>query len=442
MENQTPLNIFIMYAPEDIGALRELKTQLQPLVRGKSIVIWDDGDMLPGHDRTVTLTNRLQHADLVLVLISKDFLASEEQYALLQKALAGRATTKQVLIPVILRACLWQEAFEISQFQVLPPNGQPVYSSQSARSDEAMLLVAEGVKKAVDALRENKKSSSSTPKLKFNPHHQFTCDRTGQYEAFIKLLNDASRDRCHFFYLFGGEAQAHRGIFQRFVNRLKGIDLDYLHANRTSGFEVAHYSISVPCMEDMDCLKDELSRMILAEMEINDQEMERMAEKNLAFGLAKSPLLSKISPQGKILFHFNITEALWDAQVIPELTRAFVKDFCLKNLPPDAPELFFFFSVEYDDDNQTIREEVRTALGKAELLKSLGELKMVNPSHIEKWFALYEVFWETSIERRRTKNRYFDTQNAEMFMEEVQILLKKVIDDINNEEKYGKRNQY
>lgn len=275
---------------------------------------------------------------------------------------------------------------------------------------------------------------------RFGPHHQFACDREELYSEFVKLLNNPARPRIHFFSMFGGEAQAHRGIFTRCVNRLEGVDLSHLNPERTSGYLVKDFPVTVPYLEDVRYLEIELPRMILAEMGIGDKEMEQMGEKNLAFGLAKSPLLSRFGSDDKVLFHLSITEALWNARIVPDMTRRFIRNFCLANLPDEAPELFFFFSIEYDDDNRDIRDQVSGALIAAEFLVNLGELKMVTRAQVAGWFTLYKDYWETVSDRKQTQARYFGDQPDEMYMDEVQVKLKKIIEEINKEEKNGKRN--
>lgn len=284
---------------------------------------------------------------------------------------------------------------------------------------------------------KEKQLDSVTTKL--NPQHQFTCNRKEQYNEFLILLSNQNRTRQHFLYIFGGESQAHRGFFQRCVNRLKGADLDHIHPSRGSDFQIESFVISIPCLENIYCLEIELSRIVLARLEISEKEIGKIREWNLALGIAKSPLLSHFSSDGKIFFHFSITEALWNVQIVPNLLRSFIKDFCLQNLTTETPELFFFFSVEYDDDNHSIRSEIASAMQKAQFLKGLGELKMVSESDVNNWFSFYGNFWETASERKATKNKYFGEKTPEMYMDEVQLRLKKVINEINNNEKYVRR---
>jgi hypothetical protein len=54
---------------------------------------------------------------------------------------------------VIVRPCVWQDAFNVSQFQVLPADAKPIFSSALKDYDEAMVSVVEGVKRVTKKLR-------------------------------------------------------------------------------------------------------------------------------------------------------------------------------------------------------------------------------------------------------------------------------------------------
>ena len=283
-------------------------------------------------------------------------------------------------------------------------------------------------------LKEFKKEElKDTHKVKFNPHHQFTCDRSEQYNTFTKIIDTSPRQKIHFFYLFGGEAQKHESIFTRFVNRLKGIE-------HLTGYDVIDVSINITPDIDLRELEREFSYEILKELGNPEASWPSKKERSLAHGLLSGTRTQQLQKTGKVLFHLNITDALWDAHIVPEQTINFIQNFCLKEeLLKDGPEVFFFFSIEYSDENQKIRGEVGEALNNPTYLKSLGELKMVTKKHIDDWFLTYKKMWDDPDERKETQNKYFKDDLPEMFMSKVQLKLKKVINEINDEEKYDQR---
>lgn len=434
-------SVFISYRIDDTLTQAGRLHQSLEAKLGKGTVFYDKTCIEAGMKWDEVLEEKVGAAQVILVLYkegkkwlgvddfgqrrmdnSKDWVRREVETGLFQR---------KVVIPVLINEAKLppEAALPEALRPLLKCQGLPI---REAFWDNDLVPLMAQIEKAIGKTPTSGLFKNE-PKVKFHPEHQYACDRNEQFQPFISLLANAARPRQHFFYIFGGEAQAHRGIFRRCVNRLKGVE-------RSTGFQVFDFSFVVPCLEDVQCLEVELPHTILSELEILDIEMEKMAEKTLAFGLAKSPSLSKLDTNGKVFFHFSITESLWNAGIVPNLTRDFIQNFCLRNLPADAPELFFFFSVEYDDDNQSLCNEIAEALEKADFVKNLGELKMVRDEHIEQWFQTHKMHWETVEERKATKARHFGEKAPEMFMDTVQTKLKKVINEINNDDINGKRN--
>lgn len=327
-----------------------------------------------------------------------------------------------LLNDVLLHSARWNDLLHQIQRGIISTENAALQKNQ----------IVYGLLTLVETLEEKSDQGNSRPK--FSLHHALTCDRKEQFfEGFLPLVTAANRSRHHFFYLYGGEMQAHKSLFLRCVNRLKGIDLDHLPSSRNNRPEVADFSITIPYLDNLDHLYSEISRMILAELGLDDREIESLSDNCIVNGLARSSKYSQIGREGKLLFHLSINEGVWHPIKVPSFTLKFIENFCLKNLSDTSPEFFFFFSVEYDDDNQMIQKEIETALSNSNYMKSLGELKMVNDRHVEEWFGVYKDVWETTSERKAMKKRYFGDPPFELYMEEVQIKLKKVIHEINGE---------
>lgn len=297
-----------------------------------------------------------------------------------------------------------------------------------------------GKKSEQEQQRQQQDSRSASGRPKFSLYHQYTCDRSPQVGQFIRKQTGKGARKVHFFYLYGGERQAHVGIFRRFVGRLKGADLDYLNPKRSAGFDVLDFSVVMARVEDLSFLGTELPRMLMAEMIISEKDMEAVAEKNLAFALKKSPMLSGLGASDKICVHLIVSEMIWDKTLLPAAMRGFIESFCLNGLPANAPEIFFFFSIQYEDEDQRICKEVKVALQDATYMESLGELTMVTETDIKAWFSTYQQFWETASRRHAWREEHFGAQTPDMYMEEVQEILEMIIKKINDSEKDANRN--
>lgn len=163
MQELQPLKIFIVYAREDAEALKELRAQFIPVARSERLEVWYDGEILPGQHWDKEIKTQLRSADIILLFISKYFFASEYiQSTELKEALERHEVGKSVVVPVIVRPCAWQDAFDVSKFQALPANANPIFSSHWRDPDEAMVSVVEGVKKVARRIKAERIQKEAT----------------------------------------------------------------------------------------------------------------------------------------------------------------------------------------------------------------------------------------------------------------------------------------
>lgn len=72
-----PVEIFCCYARKDQELLNALKTHLFPLQRQQLIRIWNDTNITPGTIWKEEINKNLNSANIILLLVSPDFMASE-----------------------------------------------------------------------------------------------------------------------------------------------------------------------------------------------------------------------------------------------------------------------------------------------------------------------------------------------------------------------------
>jgi TPR repeat protein len=148
MPDSSPLRLFIIYAREDQPALLELKAHLRPLEKRGGLTVWYDGEILPGEDWDKAIKARLAAADIVLLLISSSFFTSDYiEKEELKKALERHRKGEAMVVPVIVRHCVWNEHPEISALQALPSNAKPI--SSWSDTDEAFTDVVRGMQRLV-----------------------------------------------------------------------------------------------------------------------------------------------------------------------------------------------------------------------------------------------------------------------------------------------------
>lgn len=101
--------------------LDRLKKHLYVLERAGQIEMWDDRNIKPGNTREEVIERQLADARIILLLLSPDFIASDDCYALQEKVMEGNAK----VIPILLRSCAWKST-PLGNLQVLPRDERPI----------------------------------------------------------------------------------------------------------------------------------------------------------------------------------------------------------------------------------------------------------------------------------------------------------------------------
>jgi hypothetical protein len=110
-----------------------------------------------GEDWRGTIDERIERADLVLLLVSSAFLASDYCWDVeLKRAMERHARGEVRVVPIILRPCDWDRA-PFAKLRPLPSGGVPVTGAGSWTSvDAALLDVTQGIEAAAGAIAERK----------------------------------------------------------------------------------------------------------------------------------------------------------------------------------------------------------------------------------------------------------------------------------------------
>ncbi|MFM9949941.1 MAG: SUMF1/EgtB/PvdO family nonheme iron enzyme [Saprospiraceae bacterium] len=140
--------IFIAYARKDAALLEELRIHLHPLERTKRAIIWYDGNIEPGAVWEDAIKENLHAADLILLLVSADAIASDYFYEKeMADALERHERGEARVVPLIIKPCAWK-ATPLARLQALPKDAKPV-SSWNDRDEawndavEAVLVLIE-----------------------------------------------------------------------------------------------------------------------------------------------------------------------------------------------------------------------------------------------------------------------------------------------------------
>jgi hypothetical protein len=149
-----PIAIFYCYASEDEFYCKELEKQLSILRRTKLITSWHSLNIQAG-DVTQNETDRaLQAADIVLLLVSPDFMASDRLYKeQVKPALLQHETGTKIVIPIIVRETAEWEDSEFGRLYPLPREKRPVKAWED--SDAAFASIARDIRIVVEGLKSS-----------------------------------------------------------------------------------------------------------------------------------------------------------------------------------------------------------------------------------------------------------------------------------------------
>jgi len=154
----TPVDIFIAYSHEDLSYKNVLKKFLVPMLRAKKITLWDDYDIKAGQEWDNIIKKRLYGADIVLLLLSVDSLASEYFYGQeVEASLERHQKGEAVVIPVILRHCDWKNTL-LSSLEALPEKGKPVLAWSP--QEEAFQDIVSRLREVVEEIQTKKNHAS------------------------------------------------------------------------------------------------------------------------------------------------------------------------------------------------------------------------------------------------------------------------------------------
>ncbi|MFN7926990.1 MAG: TIR domain-containing protein [Blastocatellia bacterium] len=153
----SPLRVFVSYAHKDGPLVEELSNHLKLLEREGVIQSWIDKMIPAGNNWTRKIETYLAEADIVLLLISPDYLASDYTYSVeLPAALKKNETHKAITIPILLRPTAWQNS-PLSSLQAAPANGMPITKWENR--DEAWLAVMENIRAAASQLLQQRQAA-------------------------------------------------------------------------------------------------------------------------------------------------------------------------------------------------------------------------------------------------------------------------------------------
>lgn len=147
------VRVFVSYAHDDAALLERLRAHLAVLEREGLISAWDDREILGGENWADEIDERLAAADIILLLVTADFIQSDYCWGKeLKRALERNADPKDkaIVIPVILKACDWKTP-ALKRLQALPQGARPMADWKT--EDHFFAEVVGGLRSRIERLQ-------------------------------------------------------------------------------------------------------------------------------------------------------------------------------------------------------------------------------------------------------------------------------------------------
>ncbi|MGB3548759.1 MAG: TIR domain-containing protein [Saprospiraceae bacterium] len=143
--------VFVSYAREDRKYVEELEKNMAVLRRQGYVSSWDDSKIKPGESWSADIEENLRAADVIIYLVSADFLNSDYIYNKERPWAEEMARTKGVkIISIIIRSCDWTSD-PLAQRQVIPQNdlGRIVPVAEWESLDKAYTKVIKSLREII-----------------------------------------------------------------------------------------------------------------------------------------------------------------------------------------------------------------------------------------------------------------------------------------------------
>ena len=177
--------IFISYSREDEAWLKKLRTHLSVAVaQGMSLNLFSDTDIQPGQEWRKRLDEELLHADIVVMLITPDFVSSkfiqEEEIPVIK---ARWEAGKVKIFPILVRSSAVKWDPFLSKLQWLPAGGRAIAEYPVEHQDRLLTEITDKIFTThLEARQEN-----DTPDMGAT-EPEATGEDTAQEERFRKNL--------------------------------------------------------------------------------------------------------------------------------------------------------------------------------------------------------------------------------------------------------------
>lgn len=392
------LNVFIGYAPKDEEHCQELATFIKPL----PINAWHEGKIMAGKVMDMEVKNHLQQADIILLLLSADFLANENNIydEVLIAAQQRHNDGSVVVVPIILSYCLWKYS-PFKDLKHLPADEKPVLR-QGGDSHALFYEIAEALGGIIANFAPANKTvpsglvaNNQEKRITFGSHIHKLCDRDTQNASFrsdfMQKVN--STKNPHIFILYGAQNQRHHSLHDAFeVTTIK----DIIERKYGLGESVTTHKKNTPILtlKDLQKSQEVFKANLSHALEVVDRIFQSGSEIAHCEGFQKYKM---------VLISHDISQKNWN-KLVPDFLRWYINEFW--NFVPiwqDIPQIIVLINVLWDNNapaqtTNTLQKQLcKLETGNCTVLDELGNvttgdvISWLNNYHLRDYYSSEEL---------------------------------------------------
>jgi len=147
LEQSLPVRLFYSYSHKDESFREDLETHLKLLHRRELIEPWHDRNIEAGDEWKQVIDQNLEAADIILLLVSANFIASDYCYEKeMKRALEKHDRKEARVVPVIVRDCNWTKC-PFGNLKAVPKDGKAI--TKWRPKDSGWRNVSEEIEKVI-----------------------------------------------------------------------------------------------------------------------------------------------------------------------------------------------------------------------------------------------------------------------------------------------------
>jgi hypothetical protein len=160
--DEQQIYVFVSYSHKDRRWVERLEIHLKPLGRDYNVIYFDDTKIRPGADWRGEIRSAVERANVAVLVISADYLASEFiQEDELPPLLKAAQDEGALILPLIVSPSLFMRQPQLARFQAINDPAEPLISATLGEQEAAFVRIADAILEKASVRRKPQKMGTN-----------------------------------------------------------------------------------------------------------------------------------------------------------------------------------------------------------------------------------------------------------------------------------------